>query len=98
MISSNHMCCRSCNGSQEPFFNKALLSLILQERHSLFVTLWPAQSPHLSPIENIWDNFGRQINLEVGSDDAQELLVSLNQELTMNSQKYMSKTLKNFSL
>ncbi|PRD30834.1 UNVERIFIED_CONTAM: hypothetical protein NCL1_25221 [Trichonephila clavipes] len=27
MTSCNHMCCHSCNGSQEPFFNKTMLGL-----------------------------------------------------------------------
>ncbi|GFY11567.1 uncharacterized protein TNCV_4230361 [Trichonephila clavipes] len=27
MISCNHMCCPSCNGSVEPFFNKTMLGL-----------------------------------------------------------------------
>ncbi|GFY11479.1 uncharacterized protein TNCV_3183171 [Trichonephila clavipes] len=33
MTSWNHMCCHSCNGSQEPFFNKTMLGLTRKECH-----------------------------------------------------------------
>ncbi|GFX47325.1 uncharacterized protein TNCV_4992311 [Trichonephila clavipes] len=33
MTSCNHMYCHSCNGSQEPFFNKSMLSLTRQGCH-----------------------------------------------------------------
>ncbi|GFV54222.1 uncharacterized protein TNCV_3467371 [Trichonephila clavipes] len=33
MTSCNHMCCHSCNGSQEPFFNKTMLDLTRQGGH-----------------------------------------------------------------
>ncbi|GFX17179.1 uncharacterized protein TNCV_2857021 [Trichonephila clavipes] len=33
MTFCNHMCCHFCNGSQEPFFNKAMLSLTRQGLH-----------------------------------------------------------------
>ncbi|GFW52740.1 uncharacterized protein TNCV_2393201 [Trichonephila clavipes] len=33
MTSCRHMCCHSCNGSQELFFNKALLGLTRQGYH-----------------------------------------------------------------
>ncbi|GFY09744.1 uncharacterized protein TNCV_3697061 [Trichonephila clavipes] len=33
MTSCNHMCCYSCNGSQEPFFNKIMLCLTRQRCH-----------------------------------------------------------------
>ncbi|GFV28146.1 transposable element Tcb1 transposase [Trichonephila clavipes] len=33
LASCNHMCCHSCNGSQEPFFNKTMLDLTRQGCH-----------------------------------------------------------------
>ncbi|GFX68761.1 uncharacterized protein TNCV_4070051 [Trichonephila clavipes] len=33
MTSCNHMCCHSCNGSQEPFFNNTMLGLKQQGYH-----------------------------------------------------------------
>ncbi|GFW35289.1 uncharacterized protein TNCV_3004471 [Trichonephila clavipes] len=33
MTSCNNMCCQSCNGSQEPFFNKTMLCLRRQGCH-----------------------------------------------------------------
>ncbi|GFU05378.1 transposable element Tcb2 transposase [Trichonephila clavipes] len=33
MTFCNHMCCHSCNGSQEPFFNKTMLGLTRQRCH-----------------------------------------------------------------
>ncbi|GFX88992.1 uncharacterized protein TNCV_2852921 [Trichonephila clavipes] len=33
MTACNHMCCPSCNGSQEPFFNKTMLGLTRQGCH-----------------------------------------------------------------
>ncbi|GFY26197.1 uncharacterized protein TNCV_355131 [Trichonephila clavipes] len=33
MKSCNHMCCHSCNGSQEPFFNKTMLGISMKGCH-----------------------------------------------------------------
>ncbi|GFX99980.1 uncharacterized protein TNCV_260171 [Trichonephila clavipes] len=42
MTSCNHMCWHSCNGSQEPFFNKTMLDLIRQGCHkTVFALLLP---------------------------------------------------------
>ncbi|GFW22159.1 uncharacterized protein TNCV_1632891 [Trichonephila clavipes] len=63
MTSCNHMCCHSCHGSQEPFFNKAMLGLTWQGCHktvsaSVTTLPWPARSSDLSPIEHIWYHLG----------------------------------------
>ncbi|GFW61514.1 uncharacterized protein TNCV_347621 [Trichonephila clavipes] len=34
LTSCNHMCCHSCNGSKEPFFNKTMLGLTRQGYHN----------------------------------------------------------------
>ncbi|GFT55833.1 uncharacterized protein TNCV_566941 [Trichonephila clavipes] len=64
MTSSNPMCCHSCNGSQEPFFNKAMFGLTRQGSHDCLrhvtVPPWSAQSLYLHPIEHIWDHLGRR--------------------------------------
>ncbi|GFV32479.1 transposable element Tcb1 transposase [Trichonephila clavipes] len=62
MTSYNHMYYHSCNGSQEPFFSKTMLAFTRKRYHKTVTTLpWPARSPDLSPIEHIWDNFGRRV-------------------------------------
>ncbi|GFV76794.1 transposable element Tcb2 transposase [Trichonephila clavipes] len=54
MTSCHHMCCHSCNGSQEPVFNMTMLGLTRQVCIRTVTTLpWPARSPDLSPIEHI---------------------------------------------
>ncbi|GFW94991.1 uncharacterized protein TNCV_1464891 [Trichonephila clavipes] len=64
MTSCNHMCCHSCNGSQEPFFNKTMLGLTPQGvrrqdcLRTVFTLLCSVQSPDLSPIEHTWDHLG----------------------------------------
>ncbi|GFS54906.1 uncharacterized protein TNCV_3576221 [Trichonephila clavipes] len=39
MTFCNRMCCHSCNGSQEPFFNKTMLGLKRQRFHKTVSTL-----------------------------------------------------------
>ncbi|GFW72077.1 uncharacterized protein TNCV_4789651 [Trichonephila clavipes] len=39
MTFCNHMCCHSCNGSQEPFFNQTMLVLTRQESQKTVSTL-----------------------------------------------------------
>ncbi|GFW95334.1 uncharacterized protein TNCV_2970561 [Trichonephila clavipes] len=47
MASCNHMCCHSCNGSQEPFFNKTMLGLTRQGYHkTISALLLPFLDPH----------------------------------------------------
>ncbi|GFX60019.1 uncharacterized protein TNCV_4557001 [Trichonephila clavipes] len=42
MTSWNHMCCHSCNGSQEPFFNKTMLGFTRKGCHkTVFALLLP---------------------------------------------------------
>ncbi|GFW40705.1 transposable element Tcb1 transposase [Trichonephila clavipes] len=65
MTSCNHMCCHSCNGSQEPFLNNAwphMESGLSQDSFRILTNLpWPARSSDWSPIEHIWDNLGRRV-------------------------------------
>ncbi|GFU32425.1 transposable element Tcb2 transposase [Trichonephila clavipes] len=53
--SCNHTCCHSCNGSQEPFFNKTMLGLTLQGCHKTISALL------LLFLEHIWDDLGRRV-------------------------------------
>ncbi|GFV20194.1 uncharacterized protein TNCV_4194921 [Trichonephila clavipes] len=39
MTSCNHMCCLSCNDSQEPFFNRTMLGLTQQGYHNTVSSL-----------------------------------------------------------
>ncbi|GFW54327.1 uncharacterized protein TNCV_3702881 [Trichonephila clavipes] len=39
MTSCNYVCCHSCNGSQEPFFNKTMLGLTRQRCHKTISAL-----------------------------------------------------------
>ncbi|GFW87795.1 uncharacterized protein TNCV_1358991 [Trichonephila clavipes] len=59
MTSCNHVWFHSYNGSQEPFFNKTMLSLTRQGYHKTVSTL--LRPPELSLIENIWDHLGRRV-------------------------------------
>ncbi|GFW86714.1 uncharacterized protein TNCV_2808691 [Trichonephila clavipes] len=66
MISCNHMCCHSYNGSQEPFFNKTRSAshrkgVTKLSAHCYYPSLtWP-NFPDVSPIEHIWDHLGRRV-------------------------------------
>ncbi|GFU18867.1 transposable element Tcb1 transposase [Trichonephila clavipes] len=65
MTSCHHMCCHSCNGSQEPFFNanaRAHTARMSQNYLRTVTTVpWPDRSPDLSPIEHIWDHLGWRV-------------------------------------
>ncbi|GFW17378.1 transposable element Tcb2 transposase [Trichonephila clavipes] len=58
MTACNHMCCYSCNGSQETFFQqdnaRPHTARVSQDCLRTVTTLpWPARSPDLSPIDHI---------------------------------------------
>ncbi|GFW97770.1 uncharacterized protein TNCV_1425331 [Trichonephila clavipes] len=60
MTSCNHLCCHSCNGSQEPFFNNARPHTAGVSRDCLrnFTTRpWPVWDH----IEHIWDHLGWRV-------------------------------------
>ncbi|GFT67833.1 transposable element Tcb1 transposase [Trichonephila clavipes] len=66
MTSCNLLCCHSCNGSHEPFFqqdnarpHKARVSQDCLR--TVTILPWPARCPDLSPIEHIWDHLGRRV-------------------------------------
>ncbi|GFX43573.1 uncharacterized protein TNCV_510221 [Trichonephila clavipes] len=66
MTSCNHICCHSCNGSQEPFFQqdnaRPHTARVSQDCLRTVITLpLPARSPDLSPIEHTWDHLGRRV-------------------------------------
>ncbi|GFW49887.1 uncharacterized protein TNCV_1885501 [Trichonephila clavipes] len=64
MRSCNHMCCHSCNGSKEPFYNQAqphTAKVSHECLHTVTTLPWPARSLDLSPIEHIRDHLGRRI-------------------------------------
>ncbi|GFW96899.1 transposable element Tcb2 transposase [Trichonephila clavipes] len=66
MTFCNHMCCHSCNGSQESFFQQDnALPHTTRVSHDCLHTVttlhWPARFPDLSPFEHIWDHLGRRV-------------------------------------
>ncbi|GFX18350.1 uncharacterized protein TNCV_4306511 [Trichonephila clavipes] len=64
MTSCNHMCCHSCNGSQEPSFNKTMLGLTrmsLDFLRTVTTLPWSARSLDVSLIEHIWNHMGQQV-------------------------------------
>ncbi|GFV21832.1 uncharacterized protein TNCV_4525191 [Trichonephila clavipes] len=66
MTSCNHMCCHSCNDSQEPFFQRdnarSHTARVSYDCLCTVTTLtWLARSPDLSLIEYIWDHLGRRV-------------------------------------
>ncbi|GFW81839.1 uncharacterized protein TNCV_2885131 [Trichonephila clavipes] len=68
MTPCNHMCCHSCNGSQEPFFNKTVLGLARQGCHKTVSALLLSfldlpKSPDLSPIEPIYDHWDGELDI-----------------------------------
>ncbi|GFW38716.1 uncharacterized protein TNCV_3880831 [Trichonephila clavipes] len=65
MTSCNHMCCHSCDGSQEPFFNKTMLGLPPQGCHkivsALLLPFLALPDIQICPIGHIWDHLGRRV-------------------------------------
>ncbi|GFS94387.1 uncharacterized protein TNCV_2014211 [Trichonephila clavipes] len=66
MTSCNHMCCHSCNGSYEPFFQQDIarphMARVSQDCLRTVTTLpWSSRFPDLSPIEHTWDHLGRRV-------------------------------------
>ncbi|GFV07760.1 uncharacterized protein TNCV_4942621 [Trichonephila clavipes] len=88
MISCNHMCCHSCNGSQEPFSNSTMLGLqrkgITRLSPHCPTLPWPARSPDLSPIEHIWDPLGRRIGQSTSMNELQARLQQIWNEMSQD--------------
>ncbi|GFV99983.1 transposable element Tcb2 transposase [Trichonephila clavipes] len=83
MTSCNHMCCHSCNGSQEPFFNMTMLGLTRQICIRTVTTLpWPTRSPDLSPTEHIWDNLGRRVEHPTSLNELEARLQQIWKEMS----------------
>ncbi|GFW16965.1 uncharacterized protein TNCV_2760931 [Trichonephila clavipes] len=75
VTSGNHMCWRSCKGSQDSVFNKTMLRITRQGSHKTVSALpSPARSLDLSPIEHIWDNFGRRVGHPMGLNELEARL------------------------
>ncbi|GFW59669.1 transposable element Tcb1 transposase [Trichonephila clavipes] len=89
MISCNHMCCHSYNGSQEPFFNKIILVLtrqrVFQDNLRTVITLsWLARSPDLSPIEHIWNHFGWRLVPPMNLNELEAMLQQIWNEMSLD--------------
>ncbi|GFT36607.1 uncharacterized protein TNCV_1345401 [Trichonephila clavipes] len=88
MTSCNHMCCHSCNGSQEPLFNKTILGLTRQECdktvHTVNTLPWPFRFSDLSPIEHIWDHLGRRVGHPTSLNELEARLQQIWNEMSQD--------------
>ncbi|GFT22921.1 transposable element Tcb1 transposase [Trichonephila clavipes] len=88
MTSCNHMCCHSCNGSQEPFQQdnaQSHTARVSQDRLRTVTTLpWPALSPDLSPIEHIWHHLGRRVGHLTSLNELEARLQQIWNEMSQN--------------
>ncbi|GFV30322.1 putative transposable element [Trichonephila clavipes] len=81
MTSCNHMCCHSCNGSQDnaqPHTARASQDCLL----TVTTLPWPARSPDLSPIEHIWDSLGRRVGHPLNWNELEAMLQQIWNEMT----------------
>ncbi|GFW98209.1 RNase H domain-containing protein [Trichonephila clavipes] len=78
------MCCHSCNGSEEPFFNKTILGLTRQGLRTVTIFPWPAQSPHLSPMEHIWDHLRRRVGHSMSLNELEAMLQQIWNEMSQD--------------
>ncbi|GFY36425.1 transposable element Tcb1 transposase [Trichonephila clavipes] len=88
MTSCNHMCCHSCNGSQEPFFNKTMPGLTRLSPHCYYPigrnSPWPTRSLDLSPIEHIWDHLGWRIGHPTSLNQLEARLQQIWNEMSLD--------------
>ncbi|GFU38549.1 transposable element Tcb2 transposase [Trichonephila clavipes] len=85
MTSCNHMCCHSCNGSQEPFQQanaRSLTTRVSQDcLHTVATLPWHAGSLDLSPIEHIWDRLERRFGYPMSLNELEARLQQIWNEL-----------------
>ncbi|GFU99772.1 uncharacterized protein TNCV_3840481 [Trichonephila clavipes] len=87
MTSCNHMCCLSCNSSQEPIFNKTMLGLPRQGCHKTISTLLLPilglpRSPDLSLIELICDHLGQRVKHRMSLNELEARLQQIWNEMS----------------
>ncbi|GFX95668.1 transposable element Tcb1 transposase [Trichonephila clavipes] len=101
MTSCNHMCCHSCNDSQDPFFNKTMLGLTLQgffNRDCLRTVTtfpWPARSPDLSPSKHILDPLGRRVGHFTSLNELEARLQQIWNEMSQDIIQNLSASIPN---
>ncbi|GBM69995.1 hypothetical protein AVEN_83510-1 [Araneus ventricosus] len=75
-------------------FHRARLVLSYLESETIPQVEWPARSPDLNPIENVWDLFGRLIaGRSVLPDTLHELQQALLQEWALLPQQAINDTI-----
>ncbi|GFS90068.1 transposable element Tcb2 transposase [Trichonephila clavipes] len=89
MTSCNHMCCHSCNGSQEPFLSKTMLGLAQARVSKDFLrtvtTLpWPARSLYLPPIDYISNHLGRRVGYRTSLNELEAKLQQIWNEMSQD--------------
>ncbi|GFV71874.1 uncharacterized protein TNCV_2458091 [Trichonephila clavipes] len=89
MTSCNYMCCLSCNGSQEPFFNKTMPGLTRQGCHkavsALLVPLLGLADPQICLQLSISGNhFGWRVGHPTSLNELETWLQQIWNEMSQN--------------
>ncbi|GFT22211.1 uncharacterized protein TNCV_3272491 [Trichonephila clavipes] len=88
----NHICCHSCNGFRSHFSTRQCSashdkSVTRLSPHCYYPS-WPAPFPYSSPIEPIWDHFGRRVEYPTSLNEletrVQQIWNEMSQDIIQN--------------
>lgn len=78
--------------------HRAKVSKDWRERHSIKTFQWPAQSPDLNPIENVWSILKNAVHRRrIRPRTVEDMLIALNEEWRAVSQIYLEKLINGMS-